>query len=199
MRLGLCDTSLIAAKKKAPCIIFIDEIDAIGSTRSLKEQQALKMTLNQLLVELDGFKETEGVIIIGATNFPDILDPALVRPGRFDRNVVVPLPDLRERQEILDHYLENVPHRPNIDLAAIARGTAGASGADLANLVNIAAIKASTDGDKAVSGSHLDFAKDKILMGAERSSAVIPESVRKVTGKLMFDPWLNHCWIYVKT
>lgn len=146
------------------------------------------MTLNQLLVELDGFKETEGIIIIGATNFPDILDPALVRPGRFDRNVVVPLPDLRERQAILEYYLERVPHRSDIDLEAIARGTAGVSGADLANLVNIAAIKASTDGDKAVRASHLDFAKDKILMGAERSSAVIPESVRKVTGECV-DTW----------
>lgn len=170
-----------AAKKRSPCIIFIDEIDAIGSTRALKEQQAMKMTLNQLLVELDGFQETEGVIIIGATNFPDVLDPALVRPGRFDRNVVVPLPDVRDRSEILKLYLDRVPHEKNMDIGSISRGTPGASGADLANLVNIAALRASTNGQEYVTLKDLDYAKDKILMGAERLSAVIPEEVRKVT------------------
>eukprot|EP00510_Aplanochytrium_minuta_P009902 CAMPEP_0184075044 /NCGR_PEP_ID=MMETSP0957-20130417/70910_1 /TAXON_ID=627963 /ORGANISM="Aplanochytrium sp, Strain PBS07" /LENGTH=646 /DNA_ID=CAMNT_0026377439 /DNA_START=480 /DNA_END=2420 /DNA_ORIENTATION=- len=170
-----------AAKKHSPCIIFIDEIDAIGSTRALKEQQAMKMTLNQLLVELDGFQETEGVIIIGATNFPDVLDPALVRPGRFDRDVVVPLPDVRDRKEILQLYLNRVPHDENIDTFVIARGTPGASGADLANLVNIAALRASTADQDHVTIKDLEYAKDKILMGAERKSAIIPEVVRRVT------------------
>lgn len=170
-----------SAKKHAPCIVFIDEIDAIGSTRALKEQQAMKMTLNQLLVELDGFKESEGVIIIGATNFPEILDPALIRPGRFDRNVVVPLPDVREREEILDLYLSKVPHEKGVDKLTLARGTPGLSGADLSNMVNIAALRASTEEKLFVSMEDLEFAKDKILMGGARVSAVIPEQVRKVT------------------
>jgi len=170
-----------AAKKAAPCIVFIDEIDAIGSTRALKEQQALKMTLNQLLVELDGFKETEGIIIVGATNFPEVLDPALVRPGRFDRNVVVPLPDLKDRREILDLYLGKVPIAENVDSNVIARGTPGASGAELANLVNIASLRASTTGADFVTHEDLEYAKDKILMGAERKSAIIPDEVRNVT------------------
>ncbi|CAK9099378.1 ATP-dependent zinc metalloprotease FTSH 5, partial [Durusdinium trenchii] len=170
-----------AAKKSAPCIVFIDEIDAIGSTRALKEQQALKMTLNQLLVELDGFQETQGVIIVGATNFPDILDPALTRPGRFDRNVVVPLPDLRDRKAILDLYLEPKPTAEDVDVEVIARGTPGASGADIANLVNIAALRASTSGAEMITLADLEYAKDKILMGSERKSAFIPEEVRKVT------------------
>lgn len=170
-----------AAKKAAPCIVFIDEIDAIGSTRALKEQQALKMTLNQLLVELDGFKESEGVIIVGATNFPELLDPALIRPGRFDRNVSVPLPDLRDRIDILDLYLSKIPCAENVESKIIARGTPGASGAELANLVNIAAIRASTKGAELVSLEDLEYAKDKILMGSERKSAIIPDAVRKVT------------------
>jgi len=170
-----------AAKEASPAIVFIDEIDAIGSTRSLKEQQALKMTLNQLLVELDGFNETEGVIIVGATNFPEMLDPALVRPGRFDRNVVVPLPDLHDRMEILDLYLSKIPLAEDVDVEIIARGTPGASGADLANLVNIAALRASTQGADLVGLVDLEFAKDKVQMGPERKSAFIPEAVRKVT------------------
>eukprot|EP00516_Mucochytrium_quahogii_P005451 CAMPEP_0203749946 /NCGR_PEP_ID=MMETSP0098-20131031/4292_1 /ASSEMBLY_ACC=CAM_ASM_000208 /TAXON_ID=96639 /ORGANISM=" , Strain NY0313808BC1" /LENGTH=671 /DNA_ID=CAMNT_0050639069 /DNA_START=207 /DNA_END=2222 /DNA_ORIENTATION=+ len=170
-----------AAKRAAPCIVFIDEIDAIGSTRALKEQQALKMTLNQLLVELDGFKETEGVIIVGATNFPELLDPALVRPGRFDRNVVVPLPDLKDRKDILGLYLSKIPLADDVNAEIIARGTPGASGADLANLVNIAALRASTNGADLISLQDLEYAKDKILMGAERKSAIIPEEVREVT------------------
>jgi len=170
-----------AAKRSSPCIVFIDEIDAIGSTRALKEQQALKMTLNQLLVELDGFRDSEGVIIIGATNFPEVLDPALVRPGRFDRNVVVPLPDLRDRQEILDLYLSKVPHEEGVDPCVIARGTPGASGADLANIVNVAALHAAKIGADMVTAEHLEYAKDKVLMGSERKSAVIPKEVQQVT------------------
>lgn len=170
-----------AAKKRSPCIVFIDEIDAIGSTRALKEQNAMKMTLNQLLVELDGFKETEGVIIIGATNFPETLDPALIRPGRFDRNVVVPLPDIKGRREILKLYLAKVPCDETVSVDTIARGTPGASGAELANLVNIAALRASQDGADFVTHADLEHAKDKVLMGAERKAAVIPESVRRVT------------------
>ena len=170
-----------AAKKAAPCIVFIDEIDAIGSTRALKEQQALKMTLNQLLVELDGFKETEGVIIVGATNFPELLDPALVRPGRFDRNVVVPLPDLNDRVQILRLYLDKVPCASDVDAEQLARGTPGASGADLANLVNIAALRASTSGAELVGLADLEFAKDKIQTGSERKSAIIPQVVRNQT------------------
>ncbi|GBG33762.1 ATP-dependent zinc metalloprotease FtsH [Hondaea fermentalgiana] len=170
-----------AAKKASPCIVFIDEIDAIGSTRALKEQQALKMTLNQLLVELDGFRDSEGVIIIGATNFPDVLDPALVRPGRFDRNIVVPLPDLHDRTEILKLYLEKVPHEDNVKALDIARGTPGASGADLSNIVNVAALRAAKIGAETVTTEDLEYAKDKVLMGAERRSAIIPKEVREVT------------------
>jgi len=170
-----------AAKKARPCIVFIDEIDAIGSTRALKEQQALKMTLNQLLVELDGFRDTEGVIIIGATNFPDVLDPALVRPGRFDRNIVVPLPDLHDRTEILKLYLNKVPHEDNVKAVDIARGTPGASGADLSNIVNVAALHAAKIGAETVTTEDLEYAKDKVLMGAERRSAIIPKEVREVT------------------
>lgn len=170
-----------AAKQNSPCIIFIDEIDAVGSTRHLKEQQALKMTLNQLLVEIDGFREAEGVIVIGATNLPQALDPALVRAGRFDRNVVVPLPDVQARQEILAHYLEKVPHYERIDYMRLARGCPGLSGADLANMVNMAAIRASTKNRAAIDVADLEYAKDKILMGNARHSAVIPEVVRKVT------------------
>lgn len=170
-----------SAKRHAPCIVFIDEIDAIGSTRALKEQQAMKMTLNQLLVELDGFEDSEGVIIIGATNLPEILDPALIRPGRFDRNVVVPLPDLREREEILDLYLQKVPHAKNVDKLVLARGCPGLSGAELANLVNIAALRASTQDKDFVNMYDLEFAKDKILMGGERKNAIIPDEVKKLT------------------
>lgn len=170
------------ARKNSPCIIFIDEIDAIGAKRTTSDMAGRNMSLNQLLVELDGFKGTEGVILIGATNFPEMLDSALIRPGRFDRIVAVPLPDLKGRQDILDLYLKDVPHDMSVDLKALARGTAGVSGADLANIVNVAAIQAASLGAEMVLDCHLDYAKDRVLMGAERKSAVIPDSVKKVTG-----------------
>jgi len=168
-----------AAKKRSPCIIFIDEIDAIGGSRHLKDQQAMKMTLNQLLVEMDGFEQNSGIIVIGATNFPGVLDDALTRPGRFDRHVNVPLPDIKGRQQILDLYMKKIPMAKDTNLEVLARGTPGMSGADLNNLVNQAALRASISGAKAVDHAALEYAKDKILMGAERRSAVIsPETAR---------------------
>lgn len=170
-----------AAKKQYPCIIFIDEIDAVGATRKLKEQQSLRMTLNQLLVELDGFVSTEGIIVIGATNFPEVLDQALVRPGRFDRNIVVPLPDVQGRKEILEFYMSQVNIAGDVDPMTLARGTPGCSGADLFNIINIAAVEAAVRGLDTVPMELMEFAKDRVLMGAERKSAVIPESERRAT------------------
>uniref|UniRef100_A0A7S2WPS6 AAA+ ATPase domain-containing protein n=1 Tax=Rhizochromulina marina TaxID=1034831 RepID=A0A7S2WPS6_9STRA len=168
-----------AAKKRSPCIIFIDEIDAVGSSRQLKEQQAMKMTLNQLLVEMDGFEQNKGIIVIGATNYADVLDDALLRPGRFDRHVTVPLPDIKGRRQILELYTQRVTAAKDLDLDTLARGTPGMSGAELFNLVNQAALKASLDGAKRVCMKDFEYAKDKILMGAERKSAVIsPETAR---------------------
>ncbi|URD99015.1 Peptidase family M41 [Musa troglodytarum] len=202
-----------AAKKKAPCIIFLDEIDAVGSTRKQWEGHA-KKTLHQLLVEMDGFEQNEGIILMAATNLPDILDPALTRPGRFDRHVATLLsycPMLVEtedlgisdekfasdyyydilapgsisgldgRREILELYLQDKPLADDIDVNAIARGTPGFTGADLANLVNIGAIKAAVDGADKITAAHLEFAKDRMIMGTERKAMFISEESRKLT------------------
>ncbi|RDX58586.1 ATP-dependent zinc metalloprotease FTSH 11, chloroplastic/mitochondrial, partial [Mucuna pruriens] len=169
-----------AAKKKAPCIIFIDEIDAVGSTRKQWEGHT-KKTLHQLLVEMDGFEQNEGIIVMAATNLPDILDPALTRPGRFDRHITVPNPDLRGRQEILELYLQDKPLADDVDIKSIARGTPGLNGADLANLVNIAAIKAAVEGAEKLAASQLEFAKDRIIMGTERKTMSISEESKKLT------------------
>ena len=170
-----------AAKQHAPCIIFIDEIDAVGAARNPKDQQNTRMTLNQLLTEMDGFKASEGVIVLAATNTPGMLDKALIRPGRFDRTVSVPNPDVGGRREILKTHAKDVKMERNVDFDVIARGTPGFSGADLANLINIAALKAALDGVAEVGAKHLDFAKDRILMGAERKSAVMTPENRKLT------------------
>ncbi|KAI8099656.1 peptidase family M41-domain-containing protein [Halteromyces radiatus] len=170
-----------AARAKAPSIVFIDEIDAIGSKRNPKDQSYMKQTLNQLLVDLDGFSQTEGVIFIAATNFPELLDKALVRPGRFDRHVNVPLPDVRGRIQILKQHMKNIMFAGDVDISVIARGTPGFSGADLANLVNQAAIQASREGSREVTLKHLEYSKDKIIMGAERKSAVITEENKRIT------------------
>ncbi|XP_044505354.1 ATP-dependent zinc metalloprotease FTSH 11, chloroplastic/mitochondrial-like [Mangifera indica] len=169
-----------AAKKKAPCIIFIDEIDAVGSTRKQWEGHT-KKTLHQLLVEMDGFEQNEGIILMAATNLPDILDPALTRPGRFDRHIVVPNPDVRGRQEILELYLQDKPLAEDVDIKSIARGTPGFNGADLANLVNIAAIKAAVEGLEKITATELEYAKDRILMGTERKTMFISEESKKLT------------------
>lgn len=172
------------AKKQAPCIIFIDEIDAVGRHRGAGlggGHDEREQTLNQLLVEMDGFEGSEGVIVIAATNRPDVLDPALLRPGRFDRQVVVPLPDIRGREQILKVHLQKVPVAANVEVLPIARGTPGFSGADLANLVNEAALFAARVNKRTVSMIELDKAKDKILMGAERRSMVMDENEKKLT------------------
>ena len=172
------------AKKHAPCIIFIDEIDAVGRHRGAGVgggHDEREQTLNQLLVEMDGFEGNEGVIVIAATNRPDVLDPALLRPGRFDRQVVVPLPDIRGREQILKVHIRKVPEAEDVKLAIIARGTPGFSGADLANLVNEAALFAARENSKAVNMSHFERAKDKIMMGAERRSMVMSEKEKKLT------------------
>ncbi|KAK9143987.1 hypothetical protein Syun_013387 [Stephania yunnanensis] len=169
-----------AAKKKAPCIIFIDEIDAVGSTRKQWEGHT-KKTLHQLLVEMDGFEQNEGIILMAATNLPDILDPALTRPGRFDRHIHVPNPDVRGRQEILELYLQDKPLADDVDANAIARGTPGFNGADLANLVNIAAIRAAVEGVDKVNAEQLEFAKDRIMMGTERKTMFLSEESKKLT------------------
>jgi ATP-dependent metalloprotease len=170
-----------AAKKKAPCIIFIDEIDAVGGNRKLKDQSALKMTLNELLVQMDGFEDNNGVIVIGATNFVESLDAALLRPGRFDKHITVPLPDVGGRKEILEMYAKKTKLHPDVDLNVLARGTTGFSGADLSNLMNQAALKASVDGLASITMQVFEYAKDKILMGAERKTAVITKETARCT------------------
>jgi cell division protease FtsH len=172
------------AKKHAPCIIFIDEIDAVGRHRGAGlggGHDEREQTLNQLLVEMDGFEGNEGIILIAATNRPDVLDPALLRPGRFDRQVVVPLPDLSGREQILKVHMRKVPVDDQVDARVIARGTPGFSGADLANLVNEAALFAARQDSKTVRQTHFDQAKDKIMMGAERKSMVMSEEDKKLT------------------
>lgn len=172
------------AKKNAPCIIFIDEIDAVGRHRGAGlggGNDEREQTLNQLLVEMDGFEANEGVILIAATNRPDVLDPALLRPGRFDRQVVVPLPDIKGREKILKVHMKKVPLANNVDAKVLARGTPGFSGADLANLVNEAALLAARKDKRTVTMDDFEGAKDKIMMGAERKSMVMTEDEKKLT------------------
>ncbi|MCB1912841.1 MAG: ATP-dependent metallopeptidase FtsH/Yme1/Tma family protein [Zoogloeaceae bacterium] len=172
------------AKKQAPCIIFIDEIDAVGRQRGAGlggGNDEREQTLNQLLVEMDGFEGQTGVIVIAATNRPDVLDPALLRPGRFDRQVVVSLPDIRGREQILRVHMRKVPIAPDVDPMVLARGTPGFAGADLANLVNEAALFAARGNKRLVDMEDFEHAKDKIMMGAERRSVVMPEEERRNT------------------
>ncbi len=172
------------AKKAAPCIIFIDEIDAVGRQRGAGMgggHDEREQTLNQMLVEMDGFEGNEGIIVIAATNRPDVLDPALLRPGRFDRQVVVGLPDIRGREQILKVHMRKVPLADDVEASVIARGTPGFSGADLANLVNEAALFAARGNKRVVSMAEFDAAKDKIMMGAERKSMVMSEEEKEMT------------------
>ncbi len=172
------------AKKNAPCIVFIDEIDAVGRHRGAGYgggNDEREQTLNQLLVEMDGFEANEGVILLAATNRPDVLDPALLRPGRFDRQVQVPNPDIKGRQKILEVHARKTPLGPDVDLRIIARGTPGFSGADLANLVNEAALMAARTGKRFLTMEDFENAKDKIMMGAERRSMVMTEDEKKLT------------------
>ncbi|WP_417321564.1 ATP-dependent zinc metalloprotease FtsH [Erythrobacter aureus] len=172
------------AKKNAPCILFIDEIDAVGRSRGHglgNSNDEREQTLNQLLVEMDGFEANEGIIIIAATNRPDVLDPALLRPGRFDRQVVVPVPDIEGREKILAVHMKKVPLAPDVNPRTIARGTPGFSGADLANLVNEAALLAARRNKRLVAMQEFEDAKDKVMMGAERRSMVMTEDEKKMT------------------
>jgi cell division protease FtsH len=172
------------AKKSAPCIVFIDEIDAVGRHRGAglgNGNDEREQTLNQLLVEMDGFEANEGIIIIAATNRPDVLDPALLRPGRFDRQVVVPRPDIDGREQILAVHMKKVPLAPDVDPRTIARGTPGFSGADLANLVNEAALLAARKGKRLVAMQEFEDAKDKVMMGTERRSMVMTEDEKRMT------------------
>ncbi len=172
------------AKKNAPCIIFIDEIDAVGRHRGAGlggGNDEREQTLNQLLVEMDGFEANEGIILIAATNRPDVLDPALLRPGRFDRQIVVPNPDIKGREQILRVHMRNVPLAPDVDVKVLARGTPGFSGADLANLVNEAALLAARRNRRMVTMKDFEDAKDKVMMGAERKSMAMSEEEKKLT------------------
>jgi cell division protease FtsH len=171
-------------KKNAPCIVFIDEIDAVGRHRGAGlggGHDEREQTLNQLLVEMDGFESNEGVILVAATNRPDVLDPALLRPGRFDRRIVVNRPDVKGREGILAVHTKKIPLSDDVDVAVLARGTSGFSGADLANLVNEAALNAARYNQKVVRMSDFEFAKDKVLMGAERRSMIISENEKRIT------------------
>ena len=171
-------------KKSAPCIIFIDEIDAVGRNRGIGlggGNDEREQTLNQLLVEMDGFEENEGIIIVAATNRPDVLDPALLRPGRFDRQITVPMPDAKGREEILRVHLAKIKYAPDVNADVIARGTPGFSGADLANLANEAALLAARRGYKLVTNNELEEAKDKVMMGSERKSLKMSDEEKKLT------------------
>ena len=172
------------AKKNSPCIIFVDELDAVGRHRGAGlggGHDEREQTLNQLLVEMDGFEAAAGIIVMAATNRPDVLDPALLRPGRFDRQVVVPKPDVKGREDILKVHTKNVPLDENVNLQIVARSTPGFSGADLENLVNESAIKAARESHKKINMNDIEFAKDKVVMGSERKSLVISDHERKVT------------------
>ena len=171
-------------KKNSPCIIFIDEIDAVGRHRGAGlggGNDEREQTLNQLLVEMDGFETNEGVILVAATNRPDVLDPALLRPGRFDRQVVVPNPDILGREKILKVHIRKIAMGPGVDIRTIARGTPGFSGADLANLVNEAALLAARKGKRVVTSAEFEDAKDKVMMGTERRSMVMSDDEKKLT------------------
>lgn len=188
-----------AAKSKSPAIVFIDELDAIGGKRNARDAAYVKQTLNQLLTELDGFEQNSGVIILAATNFPELLDKALTRPGRFDRNVVVGLPDVRGRMAILKHHMKNIITAPDVSLEALAAGTPGFSGAELENIINQAAVHASKAKANAVTMLDLEWAKDKVLMGAEKKSMVISQKEKEMTAYheaghalvIMFTPGTN--------
>ncbi len=172
------------AKKNAPCIIFIDEIDAVGRSRGAglgNQNDEREQTLNQLLVEMDGFEANEGIIIVAATNRPDVLDPALLRPGRFDRQVTVPLPDIEGREKILGVHVKKVPTAPDVDIRSIARGTPGFSGAELANIVNEAALLAARLGKRLVAMAQFEAAKDKVMMGTEWKSLSMTDDEKKMT------------------
>lgn len=170
-----------AAKTKSPAIIFIDELDAVGGKRNAKDAAYVRQTLNQLLTELDGFEQNSGVIILAATNSPESLDKALTRPGRFDRNVVVGLPDVRGRMAILKHHMKNITSSPEVSLEALAAGTPGFSGAELENIINQAAVHASKAKAKTVSMFDFEWAKDKVMMGAEKRSMVISQKEKEMT------------------
>lgn len=170
-----------AARAKAPAIIFIDELDAVGGKRRERDQAYAKQTLNQLLTEMDGFSQETGIIVMAATNFPQSLDKALMRPGRFDRHITVPLPDVRGRVAILKHHMKKIKAEADVDATIIARSTPGFSGAELENLINQAAVRASRNKQVSVTTKDLDWAKDKILMGAERRSAVIQQKDKIMT------------------
>src|SRR5574337_1898162 len=178
-------------KKSAPCIVFIDEIDAVGRHRGAGlggGHDEREQTLNALLVEMDGFESNEGVILIAATNRPDVLDPALLRPGRFDRRVVVPRPDVKGREEILRVHTRKVPVGEDVDLSVLARGTPGFSGADLANLVNEAALWAARQNRKVVMMADFEMSKDKVLMGVDRRSMILSDEEKKNTASHEADP-----------